>query len=163
MGLCSVLSAAAVGGMPIASLAAPCPFDHAIYGNDAGWTLRFLPPGEDAAANQSAAFVLKLRSGVEVDGAIYWPNGYGAPVYTLDGPCSAQADAERCEFLENGGATPYVLTEDGIDRIPEAMDGAAPRQLLLPDLASSFWYSSHREAEFDTDPGDVLTLSGCRA
>jgi hypothetical protein len=107
--------------------------------------------------------VLTLVSGVEVDGGVYWPNGYGAPVYVLDGPCSAEPDeTERCGFLESGGATPYVLTEAGIERIPEAMDGAAPRQLLLPELASSIWYSAHRQAEFDVDPGDVLTLSGCR-
>jgi hypothetical protein len=162
------------GALPLAttlSIAAPavaqpaaCPFDHAVYAGPTGWTLRFVPVGRDSAANQSASFVIELLSGIELAGGIYWPNGYGAPVYSIEGPCSDAAGAESCEFLEDGGATPYVLAAGGgIERIPEKMDGPAPSQLLLPELAVSLWYSQHRGAEFDgeTDPGDVFTLSGC--
>ena len=148
---------------PGLAAAAECPFESAIYDQpDSAWKLRFMPRSRGAPANQSARFVLRLTSGIELEGAVYWPNGYGAPIYLLEGPCSGAADAETCAFVQDGSATPYVLTDDGIARIPFDMDGPAPRQLLLPQLAISLWYSLHRNAEFVSEPGEVFTLTGCR-
>jgi len=142
---------------------AACRFDRAVYAQpDSAWTLRFARVPRDAAANQSARFILHLTSGIEMEGAVYWPNGYGAPIYLLDGPCSALPGAEACTFLREGSATPYILGESGIEPIPFAMEGPAPGQLLLPRLAVSLWYSQHRNAEFAAEPGDVFTLAGCQ-
>jgi len=150
-------------GLASAQPAPECRFDRAIYSQpDSDWVLRFARLPRDSAANQSARFLLHLTSGTVLEGAVYWPNGYGAPIYLLEGPCSGAADAETCAFVQDGSATPYVLTDDGIARIPSDMDGPAPRQLLLPQLAISLWYSLHRNAEFVSEPGDVFTLTGCQ-
>lgn len=143
--------------------AAECRFENAIYSqSDSGWMLSFHRVSRDGAANQTAAFTIDLASGSRLKGGVYWPNGYSTPTYLLEGPCGP-GDTESCGFIEGDNPTVYVLAESGIERMPEAMDGPAPRQVLLPGLAAALWYSDYRDGEFaaEMDPGEVFALSGC--
>lgn len=145
-----------------AAIAAPdCSFEGASYAQDDGWTLQFQPVPRDAPANQTASFILGLKCGAKLTGAIMWPNGYSTPLWSVEGPCATR-DKEICRFSEENN-TAYVLTDGGIERMPNDMDGPPARQVLLPRLGSSLWYSFYRDTEFDadSDPGDVFVFSGC--
>lgn len=144
-----------------AALAAPeCSFEQAIYAQPDGWTLQFQLVPRDAPANQTASFILTLQSGAKLTGAIAWPNGYSTPLWSVEGPCKP-GDTEMCRFTGEENNTAYVLTDAGIERMPQEMDGPPARQVLLPRLGSSLWYSWYRDSEFDSDPGDVFTFAGC--
>jgi len=147
-------------GSPAAMAAPDCPFEQASYSQEDGWTLQFQPVPRDAPANQTASFILGLKSGVTLTGAIMWPNGYSTPLWSVEGPCEP-GGSKTCRFTEEENNTAYVLTDSGIEMIPQEMDGAPARQVLLPRLASSLWYSFYRESEFDDEPGDVFSFSGC--
>lgn len=144
-----------------AAMAAPdCSFERASYAQADGWTLQFKPVPRDAPGNQTASFILGLKSGVTLTGAIVWPNGYSTPLWSVEGPCEPGA-SRACRFAEEENNTAYVLRDSGIEMMPQEMDGEPARQVLLPKLASSLWYSFYRETEFDGEPGDVFSFSGC--
>lgn len=145
------------------AMAAPdCTFEQAIYTQPDGRQLQFQPVPRDAPANQTASFILTLRAGQELTGAIMWPNGYSTPLWSAEGPC-APDDKEVCQFGQEENNTTYILGDAGIERLPQEMDGPPARQVLLPRLSSSLWYSFYRDSEFDLDEdsGDVFTFSGC--
>lgn len=157
----ALVIAAALAGP---AMAQDCTFENAAYTQEgSGWTVYFKPVPIDSAANQSSAFSLVLRTGAKLEGAVYWPNGYSTPIYSLEGPCGPQ-ETKVCTFLDEDMPTVYVLSESGIEMMPESMDGPPPRQILLPRLASTLWYSFYREAEFGEwlDQGDVFTLKDCQ-
>lgn len=156
------LAVLALGILAAPAGAAECTFETARYVQPDGWTVQFQPVPRDAGANQTASFILTLRSGVELTGGIAWPNGYSTPLWSIEGPCRPDG-AETCRFTGDENITAYVLTEAGIERLPEEMDGPPPKQILLPRLGSSIWYSFYRSSEFEgeVDPGDVLTFDGC--
>ena len=144
-----------------AAIAAPdCTFEQSSYAQDDGWTLQFQPVPRDAPGNQTASFILGLKSGDKLTGAIMWPNGYSTPLWSVEGPCEP-GGSKLCRFTEEENNTAYVLTDSGIEMMPQEMDGEPARQVLLPRLASSLWYSFYRETEFDGEPGDVFSFSGC--
>lgn len=144
-------------------MAAPdCTFEQAIYTQPDGWVLEFQPVPRDAPGNQTASFILTLRSGDKLTGGLAWPNGYSTPLWSIEGPCRS-GDTKICRFTEDTNDTAYMLTDHGVERMPNEMTGPPARQILLPRLGSSLWYSSYRDSEFevDEDPGDVFTFSGC--
>lgn len=142
---------------------AECRLDQGTYTEPSGHlSLQFMPRQFDAPANQAVAFTLALSAGVTLSGGIYWPNGFSTPIYSLEGPCEA-GGTETCDLLDGNGPAVYVLAGDGMARMPEDVDGPAPRQVLFPQLASALWYSSYRDSEFagDIEPSEIFTLSGC--
>ena len=144
-----------------AAIAAPdCTFEQSSYAQEDGWTLQFQPVPRDAPANQTASFILGLKSGDKLTGAIMWPNGYSTPLWSVEGPCEP-GGSKLCRFAEEENNTAYVLTDSGMEMMPQEMDGEPARQVLLPRLASSLWYSFYRKSEFDGEPGDVFSFSGC--
>ncbi|MBN9334490.1 hypothetical protein [Devosia sp.] len=147
-------------GSSVAMAAPDCSFENARYAQADGWMLQFQPVPRDAPANQTASFILGLKSGAKLTGAIMWPNGYSTPLWSVEGPCQPDGD-EICRFTEAENNTAYVLAEAGIERMPEQMDGPPARQVLLTQLAATIWYSSHRSLEFDGEPGDVFDFAGC--
>jgi|SRR5215217_2315929 len=142
--------------------AAECTFETARFDQPDGWTVQFQPVPRDSSPSQTASFILTLRSGVTLTGGIAWPNGYTTPLWFMEGPCSPE-NQDICRFTGDDSITAYVLGESGIERLPHEMTGPPPRQILLPRLGSSIWYSFYRGSEFegDADPGDVLTFAGC--
>ena len=147
-------------GSSVAMAAPDCSFQEALFVQPDGWTLQFQPVPRDAPANQTASFILGLKSGAKLTGAIMWPNGYSTPLWSIEGPCQPDGD-EICRFTESENNTAYVLAETGIGRMPEQMDGPPARQVLLPRLASTIWYSFYRDNEFGGEPGDVFDFAGC--
>ena len=150
--------------LPTLAHGAECTLNNAQYSQvDGSWRLNFLPVPVSAASNQTAAFRLEFpNSGLLVDGAVYRPNGFGNPIYILDGPCGPDS-AARCAFVEGASPTIYAGTADGITLLDDETEGAAaPPQVLLPELSVSMWYSNYRSDEFvDSVGGDVFALVGC--
>lgn len=142
--------------------AAECTFETARYTQTDGWTVQFQPVPRDSSSSQTASFILTLRAGVKLTGGVAWPNGYSTPLWFMEGPCRPESE-DICRFTEDASITAYVLTDAGIERLPNEMTGPPPRQILLPRLGSSIWYSFYRDSEFegDADPGDVLTFDDC--
>lgn len=153
-----------VAMVPAGAAAAECTIENARYKQAEGsWSLTFKPVPQMAAPNQTAAFIIELpNSGLTLEGAVHRPNGFGAALYSISGPC-AEGSTERCGFIESGGATIYASYADGLAMLDDQAGAAAPEQLLLPELGQSIWYSSYRSTEFESesDKDDVFTLVGC--
>ncbi len=146
-------------------LGAECTLYNARYKqSDAPWWLTFQRVPQFAAANQTAAFYIELpNSDLRLEGAVHVPNGFGAPLWTLSGPCSPDS-SEICAFLTDDDHQSIYGLYDGVVRFLDIERGsAAPGQLILPQLAVSIWYSQYRENEwFDgVSPGDAFMLDGC--
>jgi hypothetical protein len=143
--------------------AGDCTISNARYEHDqAAWYLSFKPVPKFVAPNQTAAFIIEMpNSGVVLEGAVHRPNGFGSPLWSIDGPCS-ETSAERCTFVE-GNPAAYGNYGGKVDWFDDAAGARAPDQLILPQLAVSLWYSMYREMEFapDANEGDVFTLTGC--
>ena len=156
----TILAFGLLGGV---AQAAECTISNARYEHDqAAWYLSFKPVPKFAAPNQMAAFIIEMpNSGVTLEGAVHRPNGFGSPLWSIEGKC-AEDSAESCTFLEGNPAAygNYGGKDDWFDDTPGAR---APDQLILPQLAMSLWYSMYRGTEFtsDGDEGDVFTLAGC--
>lgn len=150
--------------LSVPTLAQDCTLENARYiQSDSGWTLTFEPVSREAAANETASFSINLpASPLVLDGGIYRPNGFGSAQYSIQGPCSLDGDT-LCSFVEGPSPTVYANTESGVSMIDDEEGARAPRQIVLPQLAESIWYSMYRNSEFgdDVDPSDVFTLSGC--
>lgn len=142
--------------------AATCTIENGRYSQaSSGWTLQLMPVPADAAANQTMAFSLAMPlSGITLTGAVFRPNGYGSALVMVDGPCGGDS-TETCPFIED--QTLYANTDAGMAMIDDEAGAPAPRQLLIPNLSATIWYSLHRETEFPdgVDPSDVFTLEGC--
>lgn len=142
--------------------AATCTIENGRYGQpSSAWQLQLKPVPHDAAANQTMAFTLHMPlSGADLTGSVFRPNGYGSALVIVEGPC-ASGDTETCQFIED--QTLYANTDAGIVMIDDDAGAAAPRQLLIPKLAATLWYSFYRGTEFvdGVDPVDVFTLDGC--
>lgn len=156
----------AVGLMGGPALAIECPIQHAIYEQPGGTvSLHFGPLPEDAAANQIAAFDIRIEGvTARFDGAIHVPNGFGQPHGSVGLNCSG-AEGETCGFWEG---VVYALGPDGIGEYPDDPDvpidrQMAPRQLLLPQFAVNVWYSMMRQEAFadERDVLDTFTLAAC--
>ena len=114
------------------------------------------------APNQTVAFIIEMpNSNVTMEGAVHRPNGFGSPLWSIQGPCSEDS-TESCSFVE-GNPAAYGNYGGKVDWLDDARGAKAPDQVILPDLARSLWYSMYRGAEFQTDgsEGDVFTLTGC--
>lgn len=152
--------------LPVATSGAECTLENARYNQpDSGWTLQFNPVPVDSAPNQIAAFELDMpASRLTLVGGIFVPNGFGSPLYRVDGPCS-QSSGATCGFVEDDAVAVYTNGSDGIEMldVAEGRAGSAPQQILLPKLAAGMWYSMYRETEFadQLNPTDVFTLVGC--
>jgi hypothetical protein len=148
------------------ALAIECPIQHAIYEQPGGQvTLRFSGLPRDGAANQIAAFTVKI-DGVtaRLDGAIHIPNGFGQPHGSVGLDCTG-AEGEECGFWEG---VMYALGPDGIIEYPYDADlglaaQMAPQQLLLPEFAVEIWYSMLRGEAFAGERNvlDTFTLAAC--
>lgn len=142
---------------------AECTISNARYEHDqAAWYLSFKPVPKMSAPNQTAAFIIELpNSDVTLEGAIHRPNGFGSPLWSIDGPCS-ETSTDRCTFVE-GNPAAYGNYGGKVDWFVDAAGAKAPDQLILPQLAVSLWYSMYREMEFapDANEGDVFTLASC--
>lgn len=146
-----------------AAQAADCTIENARYEQGASdWVLTFRPVPQASAANQTAAFTIDLpASKLALDGAVHRPNGFGSPLWSIAGPCSV-AKSDTCTFVEGDGTAIYGNGADGVAWFDDSPGAAAPRQVILPRLAASMWYSMYRDTAFgDGDPGDVFTLVGC--
>jgi hypothetical protein len=99
-----------IWGSSVAMAAPDCSFENARYAHADGWTLQFQPVPRDAPANQTASFILGLKSGAKLTGAIMWPNGYSTPLWSVEGPCQPDGD-EICRFTEAENNTAYVLAD----------------------------------------------------
>ncbi|SMQ72537.1 hypothetical protein SAMN06295905_2114 [Devosia lucknowensis] len=149
------------------AIAADCTLYNARYKQpDAPWWLTFTQVPQFAAANQTAAFYIELpNSGVRLEGGVSVPNGFGAPLWSISGPCSAEADAETCTFLnETSMPSIYGIYDGKVTFLGIERGSVAPDQVILPELAASLWYSSYRQDEWDADdlsPGDAFELVGC--
>lgn len=154
------------------ALAVPTPADECTLYNarykqpDAPWWLTFTRVPEFAAPNQSAAFYIELpNSGVTLQGRVTVPNGFGSPLWSIDGPCKAEQGAETCSFLDDT-ANPgiYGIYKGKVQFLSVERGSAAPEQVILPQLAVSLWYSSYRQDEWDGEvsPGDAFELVGCQ-
>jgi hypothetical protein len=160
--LYSLVLSIALAGTPHAD---ECSLDNARYKQpDAAWWLTFVRVPQFAAPNQTAAFYIELpNSDVKLEGEVHVPNGFGAPLWSLDGPCRA-GSIERCRFLEENQNPAIYGVYDGVVRFLEGGRGAkAPDQIILPQLSESLWYSRYRETEWadDLSPGDAFLLDGC--
>ena len=142
---------------------AECTIGNARYEHDqAAWYLSFKPVPRFVAPNQTVAFIIEMpNSNVTLEGAIHRPNGFGSPLWSIQGPCSEDS-TESCSFVE-GNPAAYGNYGGKVDWLDDARGAKAPDQVILPDLARSLWYSMYRGAEFQTDgsEGDVFTLTGC--
>ena len=151
--------------LPTMALGAECTLANAHYSNETmGLSLRFRPLPDVVMGNQTLAFDLVLdKAKVTIAGSVYRPNGFGAPLWSIEGPCDS-GSAETCGFVE-GEPTGVYANYDGEVRWirDEEPEVPAPRQIILPSLAVSLWYSSYRNTAFvdDVDAGDVFTLTGC--
>jgi hypothetical protein len=145
-------------------LGAECTLYDARYKQvDAPWWLTFKRVPQFAAANQTAAFYIELpNSDVELEGAVHVPNGFGSPLWTIEGPCAPDS-SEICSFLEDYGSPSIYGSYAGKLQFLDIERGSrAPEQLLLPGLAVSLWYSNYREEWADeVSPGDAFVLEGC--
>lgn len=144
--------------------AADCTISNARYEHgQAAWWLSFKPVPRISAPNQTAAFIIELpNSDVTLEGAIHRPNGFGSPLWSISGPCSAES-AETCNFVESQTNAAYGNYAGKVSWIDDQSGAKAPDQVILPGLAASLWYSNYRGMEFgqDGDEGDVFTLTGC--
>lgn len=153
-------------GLAAPSLAAECTLYNARYKQaDAAWWLTFTQVPQFAPANQTAAFYLELpNSGVTLDGAVSIPNGFGSPLWSITGPCSAADGAETCTFLDEFSMPSiYGVYEGKVRFLSPERGSVAPGQVVLPQLAASLWYSNFRQDEWDgeAEPGDAFDLIGC--
>lgn len=162
-----LVAALALSALSVApATAAECTLYNARYKQpDAPWWITFTQVPQFAAANQTAAFYLELpNSGVTMQGGVHAPNGFGAPLWTIDGPCSPE-NTDRCGFLEEYENPAIYGIYDGAVRFLDIERGsAAPEQIILPQLAASLWYSQYRQSEWLDDelsPGDAFVLIGC--
>ena len=146
-----------------AAHAAECTISNGRYEHDqAAWYLSFKPVPKFVAPNQTAAFIIEMpNAGVTLEGAVHRPNGFGSPLWSIEGPCS-EGSAEGCSFVE-GNPAAYGNYGGKVDWFDDTAGARAPDQLILPQLAVSLWYSMYRETEFEQDnnEGDVFTLVGC--
>ncbi|KRA50458.1 hypothetical protein [Devosia sp. Root635] len=158
--------------LAVPAQAADCTLTNARYKQpDAPWWLTFKRVPRFSAPNQVAAFYLELaNSSVEMQGAVHVPNGFGSPLWSIEGPCTPPefaeegAPVELCGFLDDGQYPAIYGEYDGAVRFLETGAGAAtPEQIILPNLAVSLWYSSYRQTEWldGIDIGDAFTLEGC--
>jgi hypothetical protein len=156
----TILAIALLGG---SAQAAECTISNARYEHDqAAWWLSFKPVPKFSAPNQTAAFIIEMpNSDVVLEGAVHRPNGFGSPLWSINGPCS-EGSAENCTFVE-GNPAAYGNYGGKVGWFDDALGAKAPDQLILPQLAVSLWYSMYRENEFvaDMNEGDVFTLTGC--
>ena len=155
--------------MAVLLLASPVQADDCTISNArykqarAPWWLSFKPVPQFAAANQTAAFIIELpNSGVTLEGAVHRPNGFGAPQWSLSGPCSADS-AGTCGFIEGENTSIYGDYAEGVGFLDDARGAKAPDEVILPELAAGLWYSSYRQDEFldEVEPGDAFILVGC--
>ena len=146
--------------------AAECTLTNARYTQpDAPWSLTFQRVPKYGAANQIAAFSLELpNSGVTLDGAVHGSNGFGSPLWSIEGRCAPEAQ-EICSFLmENQSPAIYGIYHDKVKFLDTERGSVAPEQIILPQLAVSLWYSNYRETEWfgdEVSPGDAFVLEGC--
>lgn len=151
----------------VPSLGSECTLYNARYKQaDAPWWLTFTQVPQFAAPNQTAAFYLELpNSGVTLAGAVHVPNGFGSPLWSISGPCSAEEGAEICSFLAEGSSPAIYGIYDGkVQFMSTERGSAAPEQVILPQLSASLWYSNYRRDEWfdgEVDPGDAFELIGC--
>jgi len=147
-----------------ASQAAECTISNARYEHDqAAWYLSFKPVPKFVAPNQTVAFIIEMpNSNVTLEGAIHRPNGFGSPLWSIEGPCSEES-TETCSFIEGDNPAAYGNYGGKVDWLDDAAGARAPDQIILPELSVSLWYSMYRGMEFmpDANEGDVFTLTGC--
>lgn len=147
-----------------ASQAADCTISNARYEHDqAAWFLSFKPVPRFVAPNQTVAFIIEMpNSNVTLEGAIHRPNGFGSPLWSIEGPCSEES-TETCSFVEGDNPAAYGNYGGKVDWLDDAKGAKAPDQVILPELSVSLWYSMYRGMEFEPDggEGDVFTLTGC--
>ncbi len=140
--------------------AAECTLANAIYAQaGTAWELRFHPVPHDAAVNQVNAFSLAVP-GTElvIDGGVYVPNGFTSAWGSMDIGCPDGGDEPGCQLWEG---TIYGLGASGLDEL-EAQDAAPPLQVLIPEFASTLWYSAYPGVELrDVVPKDAFTFRGC--
>lgn len=165
----TVLALLLLGGT---AQAAECTLHNARYKQpDAPWWLTFKRVPQFAAPNQMAAFYIELpNSSVELNGGVSIPNGFGSPLWSIEGPCTPPefaeegAPIEMCGFLSEGQYPAIYGEYDGKVKFLNTEAGAAaPEQVILPNLAASLWYSNYRQTEWmdGIDIGDAFTLVGC--
>jgi len=151
------------------SLAADCPLTEAVYGQPGNdWTMRFTPVPRDGAANQIAAFSIAMPGAPETrfDGGIYIPNGFGQAFGVVSLAAETGNEAEDEPASEAGPfweGVVYALVDGGIAELPHEPGQPAPQQVLLPQFASSIWYSMLRETAFADESGvlDTFVLQAC--
>ena len=148
------------------SIAAECTLYNARYKQaQSPWYLTFTQVPQFAAPNQSAAFYIELpNSGVTLQGGVSIPNGFGAPLWSISGPCSGEESAETCTFLpEYSNPSIYGVYDGKVQFLSSERGSVAPDQVILPELSASLWYSNFRQDEWDGDvsPGDAFELVGC--
>lgn len=148
--------------------AAECTLYNARYKQpDAPWWLTFTQVPQFAAPNQTAAFYIELpNSGVTLTGGVSVPNGFGAPLWSISGPCSSEEGAKTCTFLDDPtNPSIYGIYDGKVTFLSSERGSVAPDQVILPQLAVSLWYSSYRQDEWSDDgvvsPGDAFELVGC--
>lgn len=146
------------------SLGAECTLYNARYSQpDAPWWLTFKRVPQFAPANQTAAYYIELpNSGVTLEGAVHVPNGFGSPLWTIEGPCGPES-AETCGFLEEyEHPSIYGIYAGKVKFLDHERGSPAPEQVILPGLAASLWYSNYRQEWADEiSPGDAFVLNGC--
>ncbi|UYO01168.1 MAG: hypothetical protein KIT02_08205 [Devosia sp.] len=146
-------------------LASECTLYNARYKQPgAPWWITFTQVPQVSAPNQTAAFYFEMpNSDVTMQGAVHVPNGFGSPLWSVTGPCTA-GGTEECGFLEEYQHPAVYGVYDGEVRFLDIERGsAAPDQIILPQLAVSLWYSNYRQSEWvdDLEPGDAFKLVGC--
>jgi hypothetical protein len=158
-----VIAVTMLAGAP---MAAECTLTNARYSQpSAPWTLTFQRVPKYGPANQISAFSLELpNSGVTLAGTAHGSNGFGSPLWSLEGRC-APASTETCSFLMENQSPAIYGIYDGVVRFLDTERGSvAPEQVILPQLAVSLWYSNYRETEWfgdEVSPGDAFVLEGC--
>ena len=160
----TTMAAALVLLMAGPAAAIECAIAHGLYGQDGSdWSMRFMPVPEDGAANQIAAFTITMPGAPETvfDGGIYIPNGFGQPHGDI-----------RLDPEENSGppfweGVVYAMVDGGIAEFPwnpDQPDAAMSlQQILLPQFASTVWYSMLRQSAFADDKTvhDTFVLRTC--
>ncbi len=160
--LCAFVLASALCGP---GFAAECTLYNARYKQpDAPWWLTFQRVPQFAAANQTASFYIEMpNSNLVLEGGVHAPNGFGAPLWNMSGPCSP-GSTDNCAFLNDGEHPSAYGLYEGVVRFLDIERGSvAPDQLILPQLAVSMWYSQYRDTEWfdEVSPGDAFVLEGC--